>query len=287
MSLSLNQLYKITGTSKQAFFQRKKRMWSKHEQYKQLEWLVSKVRKDHPGMCLRDLYLLVNPDCMGRDKFEQYFKELGYGVGQKRNKKRTTDSTGVKRFPNMIESIKLTSVNQVWVSDITYYRIGDKFYYLTFIMDQYSRRILGYSVSRTLRMADTTLPSLKMAVEQRGDVHLEGLIFHSDGGGQYYSTDFVKLTKAYGIRNSMGTTAIENPHAERLNGIVKNNYLRHYNPKTFAQLKVMTSKAVKMYNEAKPHKALSKMAPIPFEELFHKNQLIHKRKKVAKKEKYI
>jgi len=261
-------------------------MWSKHEQYRQLEWLVSKVRKDHPGMCLRDLYLLVKPDCMGRDKFEQYFKELGYGVGQKRNKKRTTDSTGVKRFANLIESIKLTSVNQVWVSDITYYRIEDKFYYLTFIMDQYSRRILGYSVSRTLRMQDTTLPSLKKAFRQRGKEDLKGMIFHSDGGGQYYSKDFVTLTGNHGIKNSMGTTAIENPHAERLNGIIKNNYLRHYGPKTFAQLKTMTARAVKMYNHAKPHSALSKMAPIPFEELFHKNQLINKRKKVAKKENY-
>jgi transposase InsO family protein len=242
----------------------------RQEELGQLRLIVTQVRKDHPGMALRDLYQVIQPSTIGRDRFEQYFKQMGYGVAIKRSPKRTTDSSGVIRFPNLIEGKKLTGVNQVWVSDITYYRIQEKFYYLTFIMDLYSRRIIGQSCSRTLLTAHTTIAALKDSLKARNKNQMPGLIIHSDGGGQYYSNEFRKLTKDAKMVNSMGKTAYENPHAERINGIIKNNYIKHYNPGNFVQLSKMMNKAVQMYNYEKPHRGLNKLSPIQFESRINK-----------------
>ncbi|MGK0447373.1 MAG: hypothetical protein ACJA2M_001147, partial [Polaribacter sp.] len=158
--MSLNIFFDVTGTNKQAFHAKLDRLLAKKEAIAQLELVVSEVRKDHPGMNPRDLYLIIAPDFIGRDAFERYFLVMGYGVKMKRAFRRATDSSGVIRFDNLIEDIELNDVNQVWVSDITYYRIGDVFYYITFIMDLYSRLIVGHAVSRGLRTEMTTLPAL-------------------------------------------------------------------------------------------------------------------------------
>lgn len=284
--MSLNRFFSATGSSRQAFHSRLGRYLAHCEALAQLELIVRQARVDHPGMGLRDLYHMIRPEHMGRDRFERHFGALGYGVGVKKSFRRTTDSSGVVRFDNLIADLKLEGVNQVWVSDITYYRIGDMFYYLTFIMDLYSRRIVGYSVSETLRTIHTTLPALQMGLKTRQSTVIKNLIIHSDGGGQYYSAEFKQLTKDAQMQNSMGETVFENPHAERVNGIIKNNYIHHYDPKTFAQLKRMTKKAVEKYNLEKPHSALGRVSPVRYEELLTKNPLIDKRKKEAKKEKF-
>ena len=284
MSYSLNKFFKGIGSSRQVFHVKLNHYIQREEEMGQLSLIVAQVRKDHPGMALRDLYQIIQPVTIGRDRFEQYFKQIGYGVSIKRSFRRTTDSSGVVRFPNLIESKKLTGVNQVWVSDITYYRIKEKFFYLTFIMDLYSRRIVGYSCSRTLLTTHTTIAALRVSLKGRFTKQLPGLIIHSDGGGQYYSNEFRKLTKDAKMVNSMGKTAYENPHAERINGIIKNNYIRHYSPTDFLQLSRMTKKAVYMYNTEKPHSALNKLCPVQFENLINKKTVINKRKKVAKKE---
>jgi len=279
MKCSLNKFYRSIDTSKQAFHVKYNRYKQRQEELGYLHLIVNEVRKDHPGMSLRDLYHMIQPTNLGRDRFECYFSELGYGVSLRRSRRRTTDSTGVIRFPNLIAHKKLTGVNQVWVSDITYYRIGEKFYYLTFIMDLYSRRIVGHSISRTLLTNHTTIKALQGALTTRGLRQIEGLILHSDGGGQYYSHEFRELTRKAKIVNSMGKSVYENPHAERVNGIIKNNYVRHYAPETFNQLIPMTNKAVRMYNQEKPHKALNKLSPIQFEsKLFKCSKPVKKQK---------
>lgn len=183
-----------------------------------------------------------------------------------KNWRRTTDSSGVIRFKNLVEGKKLDGTNQVWVSDITYYDLHDKFYYLTFVMDQYSRKIKGFHVSQDLSTEQTTIPALKMAMRylQPG----QKPIIHSDGGGQYYSKSFLSLT-AGTFTNSMGVSAYENPHAERLNRTIKNSYLRHYHPNDFEQLKKYSAKAVHMYNDGKPHDALKGLTPKQFESLYN------------------
>ncbi|MBK8811967.1 MAG: DDE-type integrase/transposase/recombinase [Acidobacteria bacterium] len=87
-----------------------------------------------------------------------------FKIERKRAYHRTTDSRGVTRFDNLIAGFELTGVNQVWVSDIAYYRIGERFYYLTFIMDLFSRRIVGWRSRDNLMTEHTTLPAIRMAI---------------------------------------------------------------------------------------------------------------------------
>ncbi|MDA3910124.1 MAG: IS3 family transposase [Bacteroidales bacterium] len=266
----MNQLYYSIGISKQAVHVMLNLRQKQRDESAQLARYIEDIRADHPTMGLRDMYYKIMPDFMGRDKFELFCQESGYSFKHKRNACKTTDSSGVKRFPNLIESLKIDRVNQVWQSDITYIEVGGRFYYLTFILDSYSRRIVGYSVSRRLLTEHTTLPALKMALKTRKGQDIKGLIFHSDGGGQYYAQEFLKTTQKAGIVNSMCKHAYENGKAERINGVIKNNYLRHWQIKSFEQLTQKVDHAVLMYNQQKPHIKLDRNSPIEFE-----NKLLH------------
>ena len=251
--------------TKQSFHQMLKRRKYKNEEQEQLIPLINEIRRDHPRMAARDIYVKLKPSCMGRDQFERFCMDSGYRIKQLRNFRVTTNSLGVTRFPNMIKDLEVTRVNQVFVSDITYFDIGSDTYYLTFIMDLYNREIVGYSESDNLRTESTTLPALQRLIKERGRSNLKGAIIHSDGGGQYYCNEFKTLTKSLGMINSMTEEKVyENSHAERLNGIIKNNYLYPYGPTNITSLKRLLDKAVYMYNTGKPHKALGKITPTQF-----------------------
>lgn len=237
----------------------------KFEEQEQLIPLINEIRADHPRMSARDIYLKLKPSCMGRDQFERFCMSSGYRIRQLKNYRVTTNSLGVTRFPNMIKDIEVTRVNQVFVSDITYFDIGPDTYYLTFIMDLFNREIVGWSASDNLRTESTTLPALHRLINERGKTNLTGAIIHSDGGGQYYCKEFKTLTKSLKMVNSMTEEKVyENSHAERLNGIIKNNYLYPYGPTNMRSLRRLLSKAVLMYNTGKPHKALGKLTPSEF-----------------------
>jgi putative transposase len=239
----------------------------KFEEQEQLIPLINEIRRDHPRMSARDIYIKLQPSCMGRDQFERFCMDTGYRIKKLRNFRVTTNSLGVTRFPNMIKDIEVTRVNQVFVSDITYFDIGPDTYYLTFIMDLFNREIVGCSASDNLRTESTTLPALHRVINERGKANLKGAIMHSDGGGQYYCNEFKSLTKELGMINSMTEEKVyENSHAERLNGIIKNNYLYPYGPTNMASLKKLLDKAVLMYNTGKPHKALGKLTPKSFKD---------------------
>jgi transposase InsO family protein len=287
----MNEIYRSLGVSKQAFHQRLDLQIRQQEELAQFLPIISQVRADHPRMSSRVMYQLIKPQTIGRDRFEAFCFEHGYKLDIKRNFHRTTNSLGVTRFENLKDGFELKGINQIWVSDITYYEMLGMFYYLTFIMDLYSRRILGYSLSNNLFTENTTIPALNMAIRKRAGTNIEGLIFHSDGGGQYYCKEFLKLTKEAGIRNSMCESVYGNTHAERINGTIKNAYLEGYNPQTTEQLNNMLIKAVKMYNEQKPHEALKGLSPAVFEDmltgLLTELDVINKRKKVTKKENLI
>jgi len=293
----LNDLFKVLGITKQSFHQMLKRRRYKFEEQEQLIPLINEIRCDHPRMSARDIYLKLHPDCMGRDQFERFCMDSGYRIKKLRNFRVTTNSLGVTRFPNMIKDIEVTRVNQVFVSDITYYDIGSDTYYLTFIMDLYNREIVGCSASDNLRTESTTLPALHRVIKERGKANLKGAIMHSDGGGQYYCNEFKALTKELKMINSMTEEKVyENSHAERLNGIIKNNYLYPYGPTSMTSLKRLLDKAVLMYNTGKPHKALGKLAPSIFRStvdnennsssnlpLSTVNHINYKRSKIGKK----
>lgn len=259
----MNLLYRTIGISKQGFHQKLNRQLNYLEQSNQLLVLIKQIRQDHPRMSSRMMHKLLAPAHIGRDRFEAFCFENGFKVEIRRAYHRTTNSWGVTRFDNLLLGHKVSGVNQVWVSDITYYRIGEKFYYLTFILDLYSRFIVGYSISENLLTTHTTLPALLMALKRRNGYR--GLIIHSDGGGQYYCKEWIALTGKSQLRNSMCENVYENAHAERINGTIKNDYLIPYGPQSYNQLITMTHKAILKYNFERPHKSIGKISPNQFE----------------------
>lgn len=278
MSMSLNQLYRVIGISKQAVHKMLNLNHKRKDESEQLNRFIEEIRKDHPTLSLRALYFKIMPNFMGRDKFEEYCKTAGYMIEKKKRYCITTDSSGVIRFPNLINDLEIERINQVWQSDITYYEVNGRFYYITFIIDSYSRRILGYSVSSRLLTIYTTIPALRMAIKTRIGFDLSKLIFHSDGGGQYYAQEFLKITEDFNMINSMCKNAYENGKAERVNGVIKNNYLRHKQIDSYEKLVKEVDQAVRLYNNDKPHIKLNRKSPIQFEN----NLLLLERQKTAK-----
>lgn len=265
----MNNLFLALGISKQAFHQKLGRSRTALEQQHNLIQIIRQIRQDHPTLSIRTMYYMIKPEGMGRDKFELMCNEEGLSISRPKNYRRTTDSTGVKRFIDLVTGLEVTRINQVWQSDITYFEINKRFYYITFIIDAYSRVIVGYSVSKSLKTVDTTVSALQKGLLYRGVDKLPGLILHSDGGGQYYAEVFLSITSQAGICNSMCEFAWENGKAERINGIIKNNYLKYQSIKTFTQLVESVDRSVSLYNEQRPHTSLQRKTPLQFEkELF-------------------
>lgn len=233
----------------------------------QILLLVYRVREDHPTMGLRDIYFKITPIGIGRDRFEILCKQSGLMVERMHNLRRTTDSSGVIRFDNLLIGLVINKPNQVWQSDITYFELNGRFYYITFIIDAFTRVIVGHAVSQRLKTEQTTLPALQKAIKSRIDLKLSihALIFHSDGGGQYYDKDFLELTRKHEIINSMCQYPWENGKAERINGVIKNNYLIHRFISSYEQLQIEVDRSVLLYNTEKPHIELQRKSPILFE----------------------
>ncbi len=234
------------------------------EEYAYLIEIIHQIRNDHPTLNCRAMYYMIKPEIIGRDRFEALCMEWGLSVAKPINYHRTTNSFGVKRFDNLLKDFTVTAINQALVSDITYYELN-RFYYITFIMDAFTRYILGYHVADRLTTQQTTLPALKQAIKTRKNKLPHNIIFHSDGGGQYYDKEFLALTKHYHFKNSMCEYAYENGKAERINGVIKNNYLKHRMIKTFDDLVKEVDRAVSLYNNKKPHKALKYKTPLDVE----------------------
>jgi transposase InsO family protein len=255
----------------------------------QILMLVYRVRQDHPTMGLRDIYFKITPIDIGRDRFEILCKQSGLMVERTHNWRRTTDSSGVIRFDNLLIGLVINKPNQVWQSDITYFEINGRFYYITFIIDAFTRVIVGYAVSQRLKTEQTTLPALEKAIKSRIDlkVSIDALIFHSDGGGQYYDTHFILLTRKYNIISSMCQYPWENGKAERINGVIKNNYLIHRNINSFEQLQTEVDRSVLLYNTEKPHIMLQRKSPKQFEkEYLCKNNCIENTNPVSTETNY-
>ena len=264
--IKLNHLYRVLGFSKQGVSQWRQRQERKIADLAVLEEAVNHIRKDHPGCGLEKMYHLLQPDCLGRDRFIAHFQSLGYGVVRKRNPIMTTRSLRDRYYPNLINSLTVNEVNQVWQTDITYILVSDRFYYLTFIIDVYSRLIVGYAVSDRL-FATANVKALRMALKRREGMNLTQLIHHSDRGSQYLDRSYQQLLVDSGVwQISMCEQAQDNAYTERLNGIIKNEYINPWSPSSFEALKRMVKKAVNHYNSQRPHNGLKdRMPPEVFE----------------------
>ena len=260
----MKDLYSLKGISKQSHHKAIKRKQWLEETEQTILSCVESLRKDHPRMGAKKLYKLLQPDGIGRDRFIQLLMDNGYASKRVRNFTRTTYS-GKYHYPNLISGKVLTGVNQLWVSDITFIWVDNRWHYLTFIMDVYSRKIVGYAVDKYLH-AQANIRALEMALKNAKACHLKGLIHHSDRGSQYIHKGYLQLLKKHGIEVSMGNKAWENAHAERINGIIKNEYLNPMLIKDFEDLKRKTKKVVGLYNKERPHGTLmNQLSPEKYE----------------------
>ena len=200
---------------------------------------------------------------MGRDKFCEIFMDLGYRVKQVKNYTRTTIPTHMS-YPNFIEGMAVTRPYQVIQTDITYFDLGGEFYYIIFIIDVYTREILGHHVGDNMRTG-CNIKALRMALKKIPTREQKTMIHHSDRGSQYVSKAYTTILKEAGISISMGCIAQDNAFAERVNGTIKNEYLRLWYIKDYKDLRRLTNKAVRHYNEDRLHLAFgNKYSPLDF-----------------------
>jgi len=274
----MNTLYDLLGISKQAHW---KYMVS-YIVFQQNKDLISRsmihLRQLHPKMGAKKMYTVLDPDCMGRDAFIDLYSELELRLKKERCYTRTTFSCPSSKYRNLTINRIFVDINELWSSDITYFSIGfNIFLYITFIIDVYSRMILGYCVSQDLS-AKACLKALEMALNSRNKISYNNLIHHSDKGTQYTSNAYTGLLTQYKIKISMCDSVYENTHIERVNGIIKNEYLAHMNIKSLTECQRTLNKAVKLYNTVRPHWSLGGLTPeayelnlksIPYSERFH------------------
>jgi putative transposase len=262
----MKQLYVLAHLTKQAHHQEVQRLQSQAQKEEVYVRLMEQVRAIHPGMGLRTMYDLAEPDGIGRDAFIALGLREGFRLKALEKHTRTTYSVKTNRYTNLLDGRSFTAVNQLWSSDITYVYCLNRFYYLVVIMDVYSRRIVGYSIADNMR-AENNFTALQMALELRGiDDYKHTLIHHSDKGSQYASDLYTDTLDDYGIRISMCNEVYENTHIERVHDTIKNQYLLRMDIGSERQLHQKVARVIEVYNTQRPHQSLpQKMTPVAYE----------------------
>lgn len=260
----MNALYKVIGISKQAVLKHSHKEKQFQEQLLQLIMEADELRKEHPGCGVEKMHDTLKPSFLGRDRFIEIFMHLGYRVKRYRNYQRTTIPSKIY-YPNLIKGMIVDAPCVIWQSDITYIRVGTQFYYAVFIIDVYTKIIVGYAVSKDLR-AVANVKALKMAFSKYGPV----LIHHSDRGTQYTYKGYIQILLEHNCKISMALSAQDNAYAERINQTIKNEYLQFWKPDSFENLVRDVRRAVKNYNEKRPHDHLGRVTPGEFFETWQK-----------------
>jgi putative transposase len=260
----MKAVYEVAGITKQALH--KHRLRGVHRELKAQEFFeqADHIRRQHPVVGCRKMARDMVCKGWGRDKIEALLLGHGYRVGYPANYHRTTDHRKEFYYKNLIEGLEVTKINQVVQADITYYRIGEKFYYLSFIIDVYSRRIVGFACSKTLQ-AEGSLKALKRMRDLRGTHNLTHLIHHSDRGTQYIARQYRRVLKDNHITPSMCKTAWENAYTERINRTIKEEYLNGWQINSYNSLSKRLKEAVYHYNHKRSHSSLGMKTPVAFE----------------------
>ena len=245
------------GISRQKYYRSFWQVNKRQEQSVQVVDRVNRIRSLMPRIGTRKLYHLLEEELkplgIGRDKLFNILQANNMLIQPKRNYRITTNSD--HRFPkhkNLIENLTLERPEQLWVSDITYIGGRDKHCYLALITDAYSKKIMGYDVSNSLS-AESSLRALNMAVKQRK--YKKPLIHHSDRGLQYCSNSYQKTLKKKKIIPSMTESydPYANAIAERVNGILKQEFLLEEYDVDNKIMQLVVKEAVHIYNTKRPH----------------------------------
>jgi transposase InsO family protein len=266
--ISLANLCSWFGLTRQAYYQSKNRVEKDLIEQEILLDKIGDIRKDHKRLGGRKLFFKLETFMhehnikMGRDAFFDLLRDNKLLIKQRKRHHVTTNSNHwMKKYPNLIKDIEPLGPNHVWVSDITYWKTKGGHYYISFITDAYSRKIVGYHVADTMEAIESAT-ALKMAIKTL-KISAEGLIHHSDRGSQYCSSMYVNMLKKEGIKISMTENGdpLENAIAERINGIIKGEYLFDYLIKTLLNAKEVLKSVVKLYNEDRPHSSIGNAVP--------------------------
>lgn len=263
----MQSLYKIAGISKQAHSTYMKRQAQYIDNRQLYINIIEEIRSMHPGMSLRRIYELKQPEGIGRDRFIDLGMHEGYRLRHTNRFALTTQADARSKYENLLIGRKFNNINQLWSTDITYYPIKgtDQFWYISLIMDVYSRKIIGYKAAKNLKAVNSVY-ALVMALKLREiDFYDFQLIHHSDRGSQYISLAYTDYLDAYGIRISMCSNVYENAHIERINNTIKNDYLAYWTIKSFRDLERQLDRAVNNYNMRTHDSLKDKMSPNDFE----------------------
>lgn len=233
--LSLACLCSWFGITRQAYYQNRQCVEKEVIKAEIVLGMVRDIRAGYPRMGGRKLYAKLHNDFadqgikIGRDNFFDLLRDCNVLVKKRRNYHITTNSNHwMKKYPNLIKELEPFGPNHILVSDITYWKSTNNHYYISFVTDAFSRKIVGYHVAQTMDAVES-VAALKMAL---GGINKDAIdvIHHSDRGAHYCSSIYVSILKKRGIKISMTENGdpLENAIAERINGIIKGEYLFGY-----------------------------------------------------------
>jgi putative transposase len=267
--ISLSRFCRLLDVTRQAYYQH---FWQEEfigiEQSLILQE-VRRIRNRHRHMGGRKLYEMLQPYFLdhqikiGRDALFNLLQANQLLVRRRKRRIFTTQSFHwLRKYPNRIREFTPVRPNQLWVSDITYWKIGTGHVYISLITDAFSHKIVGHHVANTLETVET-VKALKMAIKDLPDGHI-GLTHHSDRGIQYCSNEYVQMLSQYNIQISMTENGDprENAIAERVNGILKEEYLYDYDVQNLSQARLVLNFVIELYNVERPHMSCNYKTPI-------------------------
>jgi len=255
------------GLKRNAYYKHKNRADKRLNLEQQIINIVGKKRKSLPREGVRKLIKSLDNEFtkanlkVGRDTLFNVLRKHNMLTLRKKTSARTTNSYHrFYKYKNIIKNMKVTRPNQVWVSDITYIRTVKGFCYLALITDMYSRKIVGYDISDSLEL-NGCVRAIKKAIYQANDI--KQLIHHSDRGIQYCSNVYTQILKRKKIDISMTEEnhCYENAMAERVNGILKDEFYLDQTFDNLAHAKRAAKSAINLYNEVRLHLSLDYKTP--------------------------
>ncbi|WP_179022534.1 IS3 family transposase [Winogradskyella forsetii] len=266
-STSLTTITHCFGLKRDAYYKYKLRADKRLRLEQQIIEIVRKRRKSLPREGVRKLEKSLKDDFekanlkVGRDTLFKVLRKYNMLTLRKKTSARTTNSYHrFYKYNNLIKDMEVTRPNQVWVSDITYIRTVKGFCYLALITDMYSRKIVGYDLSDSLELKGC-VRALNKAIYQAKDI--KQLIHHSDRGIQYCSNQYTQILKSKKIDISMTEEnhCYENAIAERVNGILKDEFYLDQTFDNVAHAKRAAKNAINLYNEIRLHLSLDYKTP--------------------------
>lgn len=263
--ISVETICALFGKTRQAYYQRLSYSYQENAEESIVLDLIAELRREMGKMGGRKLWHEINrvyPGAISRDKLFDILDRHHLKVNRRKRAVRTTWSASwLHQFPNLVKDMVLTASNQVWVSDITYIETASGFVYLHLVTDAYSKKIMGWCLSPSLH-AEATIKALQMAIRAAG-CDLTGLIHHSDRGCQYCCEKYVKLLQDNGVLISMTQDGDprDNAIAERVNGILKTEWLYDDHFKGFQDAYARVAQVINLYNNKRPHLSLNYQTP--------------------------